>query len=106
MTQLSGDKYRLNSTGQTVDTVRDFGGANAPSWTISGGQQGQNGQPQPLPPGFAPGQAGWDKTKHKFYDLNKGRYAIVVTMGKADATKLEEGIAGLGELIPHLNPAM
>lgn len=44
VTQLSPDKYQLNSTGQTVDTVRDIGGANAPSWTISGGQTGQNGQ--------------------------------------------------------------
>jgi hypothetical protein len=43
---------------------------------------------------------------HKFYDLNNGRYAVTVSVGKATATKREEGAAALGELIPHLPPPM
>ncbi len=43
VSRLGADKYLLPN-GQTVDTVRDIGGANAPSWTISGGKQGENGQ--------------------------------------------------------------
>ncbi len=40
----------------------------------------------------------------KFYDLTKGRYAVTVSVGKANATKREEGAAAMGELIPHLPP--
>lgn len=41
---------------------------------------------------------------HQFYDLTKGQYAVTVTVGKATATKREEGVAALGQIIPHLNP--
>jgi Phage P22-like portal protein len=42
----------------------------------------------------------------KFYDLTQGTYAVTVTVGKASATRREEGAAALGDLIPHLPPEM
>jgi hypothetical protein len=42
----------------------------------------------------------------QFYDLTKGRYAVTVSVGKATATRREEGAAALNELIPHLPPEM
>jgi hypothetical protein len=63
----------------------------------------QQGEPVPISPDEAaqmqPGMA-------QFYDLSKGRYAVTVKVGKANATKREEGAAALGELIPHLPPEM
>ncbi len=63
----------------------------------------QEGEPIPVTEqeaaGMQPGMA-------QFYDLSKGRYAVVAKIGKADATKREEGAAALGELIPHLPPEM
>ncbi len=63
----------------------------------------QAGTPIPISPEEAaqmqPGVA-------QFYDLSKGRYAVAVKVGKASATKREEGAAALGELIPHLPPEM
>ncbi len=63
---------------------------------------GPNGQPQPV----SEEQQNFEKGLVKFYDLNAGRYAVTVTVGKANATKREEGAAALGELIPHLPPEM
>lgn len=40
----SQDKVQLPN-GQIVDVIQDSGGANKPSWSISGGQPGENGQP-------------------------------------------------------------
>jgi len=71
---------------------------------------GPDGQPQPIDPAAMPHpdpeQAERDKALIKFYDLNAGRYSITVAVGKANATKREEGAAALGELIPHLPPEM
>lgn len=39
----SQDKVQLPN-GQIVDVIQDSGGANKPSWSISGGQPGENGQ--------------------------------------------------------------
>jgi hypothetical protein len=69
-------------------------------------QEGQNGQPQPSPPDVTPEMAQLEGSLHKFYDLNNGRYAVTVSVGKATATKREEGAQALGELIPHLPPEM
>jgi hypothetical protein len=69
-------------------------------------QDGQNGQPQPSPPDVTPEMAQLEGSLHKFYDLNNGRYAVTVSVGKATATKREEGAQALGELIPHLPPEM
>jgi hypothetical protein len=69
-------------------------------------QEGPNGQPQPSPPNITPEIAQLEGSLHKFYDLNNGRYAVTVSVGKATATKREEGAQALGELIPHLPPEM
>jgi hypothetical protein len=69
-------------------------------------QEGPNGQPQPSPPDVTPEMAQLEGSLHKFYDLNNGRYAVTVSVGKATATKREEGAMALGELIPHLPPEM
>jgi hypothetical protein len=69
-------------------------------------QEGPNGQPQASPPNITPEIAQLEGSLHKFYDLNKGRYAVTVSVGKATATKREEGAQALGELIPHLPPEM
>lgn len=66
-------------------------------------QQGPNGQPQPAPVQGKDDPL-FQKGVHKFYDLNQGRYAVTVAVGKATSTKREEGAAALGELIPHLMP--
>ena len=65
-----------------------------------------NGVPEPAPPDITPEQAKMKASLFKFYDLNNGRYAVTVSVGKATATKREEGAMALGELIPHLPPAM
>jgi hypothetical protein len=69
-------------------------------------QEGPNGQPQASPPNITPEIAQLEGSLHKFYDLNNGRYAVTVSVGKATATKREEGAQALGELIPHLPPEM
>ena len=66
-------------------------------------QSGPNGQPQPSQ-GVTPEQAKLSKGLHQFYDLNNGRYAVTVTVGKASTTKREEGMAAVGELLPHVSP--
>jgi len=66
-------------------------------------QPGPNGQPQPAPVSGKDDPA-FQKGVHQFYDLNQGRYAVTVAVGKATSTKREEGAAALGELIPHLMP--
>jgi len=68
-------------------------------------QKDGKGNPQPVP-GMTPEMAKLQKGLHEFYDLTAGRYAVTVTVGKATATKREEGAAALGELIPHLPPEM
>ncbi len=74
-------------------------------------QEGEKGVPQPVAgadgkPMQGPHDPGFDKALHKFYDLNNGRYAVTVTVGKASSTKREEGSQALGALIPHLPPLM
>lgn len=69
-------------------------------------QEGTNGVPVASPPEITPEMAKLEGSLHKFYDLNNGRYAVTVTVGKANATKREEGAAAIGELIPHLPPEM
>lgn len=71
----------------------------------------QGGQPQPsIDPTtgqpLSPEVAALSSGLHKFYDLNNGTYSVTVVMGKANATKLEEGSAALGDLIPHMPPEM
>jgi hypothetical protein len=66
----------------------------------------QTGAPQASPPEVTPELAAMSNGLHKFYDLNNGRYAVTVSVGKATATKREEGAMALGELIPHLPPEM
>jgi hypothetical protein len=67
--------------------------------------QGKQGTPQAAP-GVSPEMAKDPQTLYKFYDPTAGKYAVTVTVGKATATKREEGAAALGELLPHLPPEM
>jgi Phage P22-like portal protein len=69
-------------------------------------KEGQNGVPEQAPPEITPEIAKLKASIFKFYDLNNGSYSVTVTVGKATATKREEGAAALGELIPHLPPEM
>lgn len=69
-------------------------------------KEGPDGAPVASPPEITPEMARLDGSLHQFYDLNNGRYAVTVTVGKATATKREEGAAALGDLIPHLPPEM
>ncbi len=69
-------------------------------------KEGKNGVPEAAPPDITPEIAKLEGSLHKFYDLNNGRYAVTVTVGKANATKREEGAAAIGDLIPHLPPEM
>ncbi|HXI50830.1 MAG TPA: portal protein, partial [Candidatus Saccharimonadales bacterium] len=62
--------------------------------------------PQASPPEITPEMASMSKGLHKFYDLNNGRYAVAVSVGKATATKQQESSAAIGQLIPHLPPEM
>lgn len=71
------------------------------------GLPGQQKQTRPqVSQGVSPEEAALSQGLHKFYDLNNGTYSVTVDMGKATATKVEEGRAALGELIPHLPPEM
>lgn len=67
---------------------------------------GDKGQPPQPAPDVPPDVAKLKDNLFKFYDLTNGRYAVTVSVGKATATKREEGAAALGELIPHLPPPM
>ena len=67
---------------------------------------GDKGQPPQPAPQVSPDVAKLKDNLFKFYDLTNGRYAVTVSVGKATATKREEGAAALGELIPHLPPPM
>lgn len=62
--------------------------------------------PTPAPEGVTPEIAKLQSSLYKFYDLNEGTYSVTVTVGKASATKREEGAMALGDLIPHLPPEM
>ena len=61
----------------------------------------EQGRAVPVDPAQAQGM---DPKLVKFYDFSAGRYAVTVAVGKAAATKREEGAAALGELIPNLPP--
>jgi len=67
---------------------------------------GTNGVPEQAPDEITAEIAKLQGSLYKFYDLNNGTYHAVVTMGKATATRQQEGAAALGELIPHLPPEM
>lgn len=69
-------------------------------------QVGPDGRPQPAPEGVTPEIARLKDNLYKFYDPAAGRYAVTVTVGKASATRQQEGSKALGELIPHLPPEM
>lgn len=69
-------------------------------------QVGPDGVPQPAPPTVTPEMAKMKDNLWKFYDPSAGRYSTTVTVGKATATRLQEGSKALGELIPHLPPEM
>jgi hypothetical protein len=92
---------KITRVGQLLQIIGDD---DVPEAVLVGQpfQKGPDGQPQPLPPTILQMQKGL----HKFYDLNKGKYAVSVVAGKASATKREEGSAALGALIPHLPPEM
>lgn len=96
---------RITRKGQTLHVL---GADDATEKAILGMPytKGQNGQPQPLPPGVTPEMMGLSQALVKFYDLNAGRYSVTATVGKSIANKREEGVAALGELIPHLPPPM
>lgn len=67
---------------------------------------GANGVPEAAPPHVTPEMAKLEQSLYKFYDLNNGTYSCTVTVGKATATRREEGAAALGNLLPHLPPEM
>jgi hypothetical protein len=67
---------------------------------------GQNGVPEPAPDDITAELAKVQGSLYKFYDLNNGTYHCTVTMGKATATRREEGAQALGNLLPHLPPEM
>ncbi len=67
---------------------------------------GEDGVPQPAPDGVTPEIARQKDNLYKFYDPTAGIYATTVTIGKATATRQQEGSRALGELIPHLPPEM
>ena len=64
------------------------------------------GQPPTPRPDVSVDVAKDPQTLFKFYDFNAGKYAVTVTVGKATATRQQEGAQALGELIPHLPPEM
>lgn len=69
-------------------------------------KEGENGIPEPAPEDITPEIAKMKASLYKFYDPTAGRYSVTVTVGKATATRREEGAMALGELIPHLPPEM
>jgi hypothetical protein len=68
--------------------------------------EGDNGAPQAAPPDVTPEIARLKDNLYKFFDLNDGTYSCTVTVGKATATRREEGAMALGNLLPHLPPEM
>ncbi len=69
-------------------------------------EKGSDGVPRPAPPNVTPEIAKLKDNLYKFYDPTQGRYAVTVTIGKATATRQQEGAKALGDLIPHLPPEM
>ncbi len=69
-------------------------------------KSGANGVPEAAPDDITPEIAKVKESLYTFYDLNNGTYACTVTVGKATATRREEGAQALGNLIPHLPPEM
>jgi len=67
---------------------------------------GPNGVPEAAPEDVTPEVAKMKESLWNFYDLNNGTYNCTVTMGKATATRQQEGAAALGDLLPHLPPEM
>lgn len=61
--------------------------------------QGKNGRPMPLQPGMPP------QGKVKQFDLTKGRYGVVVTVGKAYQSRVQEGSDRLGQIL-QADPAL
>lgn len=66
----------------------------------------QQGQPEAAPDDITPEIAQLKESIYKFYDPTVGKYAVTVTVGKATSTRMAEGSAALGALIPHLPPDM
>lgn len=64
------------------------------------------GAPEPAPDDITAEIAKIEGSQYKFYDLNNGTYTTTATVGKATATRQQEGAQALGELIPHLPPEM
>lgn len=69
-------------------------------------KKGPDGIPVEAPADVTPEIAKLKESLYKFYDPTAGQYAVTVTVGKATATRREEGAMALGELIPHLPPEM
>lgn len=69
-------------------------------------QKNAQGIPQAAPESVTPEMARLKDSLYKFYDPTAGRYSTTVTVGKASATRREEGATALGNLIPHLPPEM
>jgi hypothetical protein len=69
-------------------------------------QVAPDGTPQPAPEHVTPEMARMKDNLYKFYDPGAGKYAVTVTVGKATATRQQEGAKALGDLIPHLPPEM
>lgn len=67
---------------------------------------GPNGIPQPAPDDITAEIAKVKGSLYKFYDLNNGTYHCTVTVGKATATRQQEGAQALSAIIPHLPPEM
>lgn len=67
---------------------------------------GANGVPEPAPDDVTPEMARLEQSLYKFYDFNNGTYHCTVTVGKASATRRQEGALALGNLLPHLPPEM
>lgn len=67
---------------------------------------GPDGIPVPAPDHITPEMAKAEDSLYEFYDPTAGRYAYTVTVGKATATRQQEGAKALGDLIPHLPPEM
>lgn len=67
---------------------------------------GPDGVPVPAPDDVTPEMAKAQDSLYKFYDPTAGRYSYTVTVGKATATRAQEGSKAIGELIPHLPPEM
>ncbi len=104
---------KITRPGQVL---RILGVDDEPQQVIIGQAFRRNAQGSPVPnPSMTPEQVQQQRAAangqdlpdlHEFYDLNNGTYAVTVSIGKAHATRKEEGAQALGELIPHLPPEM